>query len=188
MTEKQNIILCGFMGCGKSTVGPLLAGMSGRKFVDMDSYIEQHAGKTVSAIFAEDGEPHFRALEREACAVLAAQSGLVIAAGGGTLVQQGNADILRKTGVIVLLDASLDTLQKRLAHDTTRPLLQKPNRAAVIAELLSQRLPLYRNAADFAGILLFPANQKTIAKFLVDKQGKAGYDKNDFKIGSSLRS
>ena len=96
----------------------------------MDSYIEQHAGKTVSAIFAEDGEPHFRALEREACAVLAAQSGLVIAAGGGTLVQQGNADILRKTGVIVLLDASLDTLQKRLAHDTTRPLLQKPNRAA----------------------------------------------------------
>ena len=111
MTEKQNIILCGFMGCGKSTVGPLLAGMSGRKFVDMDSYIEQHAGKTVSAIFAEDGEPHFRALEREACAVLAAQSGLVIAAGGGTLVQQGNADILRKTGVIVLLDASLDALQ-----------------------------------------------------------------------------
>ena len=134
MTEKQNIILCGFMGCGKSTVGPLLAGMSGRKFVDMDSYIE----------------PHFRALEREACAVLAAQSGLVIAAGGGTLVQQGNADILRKTGVIVLLDASLDTLQKRLAHDTTRPLLQKPNRAAVIAELLSQRLPLYRNASDFS--------------------------------------
>ena len=150
MTEKQNIILCGFMGCGKSTVGPLLAGMSGRKFVDMDSYIEQHAGKTVSAIFAEDGEPHFRALEREACAVHAAQSGLVIAAGGGTLVQQGNADILRKTGVIVLLDASLDTLQKRLAHDTTRPLLQKPNRAAVIAELLSQRLPLYRNASDFS--------------------------------------
>ena len=58
MEEKRNLILCGFMGCGKSTVGPLLARMSSRRFVDMDSYIESQAGKSVSAIFAEEGEAH----------------------------------------------------------------------------------------------------------------------------------
>ena len=79
MEEKRNLILCGFMGCGKSTIGPLLARMSSRRFVDMDSYIESQAGKSVSAIFAEEGEAHFRALEKEACEALSHEQGLVIA-------------------------------------------------------------------------------------------------------------
>ena len=150
MSKKRNIVLCGFMGCGKSTVGSLLAGKSGRSYVDMDSHIEKSVGKSVSAIFAEDGEARFRALEREACEALSRKSGLVIASGGGTLVRQENAELLRRTGVIVLLDVPLAELQRRLANDTARPLLQKPNRNAVIEELLGQRLPLYRSAADFA--------------------------------------
>ena len=171
MTERSNIILCGFMGCGKSTVGALLAGMTGRRFVDMDSYIEQRAGKTVSAIFAEEGEERFRALEREACASLAAESGLVIASGGGTLVRRENAETLRKTGVIVLLDAPLGALKKRLAHDTTRPLLQKPDRDAVIESLLAQRLPLYRAASDFS----VPAGMspKRVARTILERLGEA---------------
>ena len=171
MTERRNIILCGFMGCGKSTVGALLAGMTGRKFVDMDSYIEEQAGKTVSPIFSEDGEERFRALEREACRALAEQSGLVVASGGGTLVRRENAETLRKTGVIVLPDAPLGALKKRLAHATTRPLLQKPNRDAVIEELLTQRLPLYRAAADLA----VPAGRapKTVAREVLRRLGEA---------------
>ena len=149
MEEKRNLILCGFMGCGKSTVGPLLAGMSGRRFVDMDSYIESQAGKSVSAIFAEEGEAHFRALEKEACKALSLEQGLVIASGGGTLIQKGNDEILRETGVIVLLDVPFDTLLERPKGDTSRPLLQKPDRGAVIQSLLAERLPIYRAVSDY---------------------------------------
>ena len=93
---RKNIILCGFMGCGKSTVGALLAKKTGMSFIDMDSYIEKKEQKTISSIFEEHGEEYFRALEREAAKELAEKNGLVIAAGGGTLVYQANVDTLRQ--------------------------------------------------------------------------------------------
>lgn len=171
MEEKSNIILCGFMGCGKSTVGPLLAGMSGRRFVDMDSYIESQAGKTVSAIFADEGEAHFRALEREACESLSRDKGLVIASGGGTLIQKGNDEILRKTGVIILLDAPLDVLLERLKDDTARPLLQKPDRDAVIRSLLAERLPIYRAASD--SVVPAAENPEAVARRILSLLGES---------------
>lgn len=76
----RNVVLCGFMGCGKTTVGRQLAALSGRRFVDMDEYIEQQAGMAVSEIFRQYGEDDFRRREREACRALARQTGLVIAA------------------------------------------------------------------------------------------------------------
>lgn len=105
----RNIILCGFMGCGKSTVGRVLAQMTGRTLVDTDTYIEAQAGMTVSAIFARFGEADFRRREREACAALAGESDLVIAAG------RRRTDLFRKrprafrTGDIVLLEVSAET-------------------------------------------------------------------------------
>ena len=146
--KQKNIILCGFMGCGKSTVGSLLAKKNGMAFVDLDSYIEKKEGKTISEIFSDSGEAYFRALEREASKDLSAKNGLVIAAGGGTLTFQENVDVLRENGKIVLLDIPVDVVAQRLVGDTTRPLLNRPDRDEAMKELYEKRLPVYRKAAD----------------------------------------
>ena len=105
----RNVVLCGFMGCGKTTVGRQLAALSGRRFVDMDEYIEQQAGMAVSEIFRQYGEDDFRRRERETCRALARQTGLVIAAGGGALTFAANVEALRASCVIVLLEAVSNT-------------------------------------------------------------------------------
>ena len=144
-----NVILCGFMGSGKSTVGGLLANQLNREFVDMDAFIEQETGMTVPQIFAEKGETYFRSKEAEACCTLSRQSGLVIAAGGGTLTSPENAAVLRETGIVVLLDPPYGTICQRLVGDHTRPLLEATDRSAVMERLYQTRMPLYRAAADF---------------------------------------
>lgn len=144
----NNIILCGFMGCGKTTVGKQLAKKAGIKFIDMDKYIETKAGITVKEIFDKYGEKGFRDMEYEACRELAGSNNKVIAAGGGTLTFERNIKVLKNTGTIVLIDASYETLCNRLKYDTSRPLLQCENRNEKIKNLLNQRMPLYRKASD----------------------------------------
>ena len=146
--KQKNIILCGFMGCGKSTVCALLAKKTGMSFIDLDSYIEKKENKTVSKIFADSGEDYFRALEIEAARELSERNGLVIAAGGGTLVFRENVEVLKKSGRIVLLELPVETVAKRLENDTTRPLLNRPDKDEAMRELYNKRLPLYRAAAD----------------------------------------
>lgn len=142
----RNLILCGFMGCGKTTVGRRLARLTGRRFVDMDAFIEgRDAGEE---IFDRYGEADFRRREREACAALAAAEGLVIAAGGGTLTFPENAAALAATGVIVLLEVSPETVLRRLEGDDSRPLLRRPDKAEAVRELMERREPLYRAAAS----------------------------------------
>lgn len=136
------------MGCGKTTVGKILAKNNNMNFVDMDKYIEQKAGMSVKEIFAQKGENGFRDMEHQACVELSSCQGYVIASGGGTLTFERNVKILESTGTIVLIDASFNTLYNRLKHDTSRPLLQCENRAQKIKELLSKRMPLYRNASS----------------------------------------
>lgn len=150
MGDNKSVVLCGFMGCGKSTVGRRLAALTGRTFVDMDSYIEQKAGMSVSAIFEAHGEAYFRALETAACAELAARDGLVLAAGGGALTFAENARILRERCTVVWLDVSAETVLSRLEGDTARPLLQAPDREARVRALMAQRRPLYAAAAHLA--------------------------------------
>lgn len=144
----NNIILCGFMGCGKSSIGRKLARKCEREFVDMDSYIEEKEGMTVAGIFAEKGESGFRAIETEACRELSERDNLIIAAGGGTLTFPQNVEILKKGGKIIFIDVSYENLCERLSRDTRRPLLQVDNRNEVIRELLDKRLPLYKAAAS----------------------------------------
>lgn len=144
----DNIILCGFMGCGKSTVGKNLARKTGRKFLDMDRYIEQKAGMTVSEIFAQYGEDGFREREHEACRELAQMHGLIIAAGGGALTFARNVAVFKGKDTILLLDVDLDTIRYRLRNDTVRPLLQRPDKDEAMKQLYEKRLPLYRAAAD----------------------------------------
>lgn len=145
---KKNLILCGFMGCGKSTIGSLLAKKTGCAFIDLDRYIEKQENKSVAQIFADSGEPYFRELERQAAQALSARSGLVIAAGGGTLTFPENVAVLKRSGRIVLLDVPVEVVAERLQHDTTRPLLNRPDKENAMRELYEKRLPLYRSAAD----------------------------------------
>ena len=144
----DNVVLCGFMGCGKTTVGKELAKQTGAVFVDMDDYIENQAGMSVSAIFDRFGEDDFRRREREACVALSEQSGLVIASGGGALTFPENVKALSRTGCIVLINITPETVLQRLQGDTTRPLLARPDKEQAVRELLTRRLPLYQAAAD----------------------------------------
>lgn len=147
MQQCRNIVLCGFMGSGKTTVGRLLAKRTGLPFVDMDDYIEDKAGMAVSEIFERHGEDYFRELEHEAAKELAKRDGCIISAGGGTLVYRRNADVLRESCRIVLLDAPLEVIKRRLKNDKKRPLLQRPDRDEAMLELYTKRMPLYRGAA-----------------------------------------
>lgn len=150
-TEKRrgNIVLSGFMGCGKTTIGRQLASALRMQFVDMDLYIEKKTGRTVKEIFAESGEAYFRALETETVRELSASENYVIATGGGTLMQPVNvAEFHKGGGTIYFLDVPLAALQERLKNDKRRPLLQTPNRNEVIEKLLTERKPKYLASAD----------------------------------------
>ena len=146
--KNQNTILFGFMGCGKSTIGNLLSKKTGMSFIDLDSYIEQKENKTVAEIFAASGEDYFRQLERDASKELSQKKSLVIATGGGTLTFQENVDAFKTSGKIVLLDVPVEVVSERLQGDTTRPLLNRPDKEKAMRELYEKRMPLYQNAAD----------------------------------------
>ena len=145
---RKNIVLCGFMGCGKSTIGDLLSKKMGMSFVDLDTYIEKKENKTVSEIFADSGEAYFRKLEREASEELSVKRGLIIAAGGGTLTFKENVDVLKNGGKIILLDVPVEVISERLKFDDTRPLLARPDKEEAMRELYEKRMPLYKAAAD----------------------------------------
>ena len=144
----DNIVLCGFMGCGKSTVGKNIARKTGKKFLDMDSYIEKKAEMTVSEIFDKYGESTFRDMEHEACKELSEMKDLIIASGGGAFTVERNVEVCKGKDTIVLLDVPLGFIKYRLRNDKTRPLLQRPDRDKAMQELYDKRLPLYKSAAD----------------------------------------
>ncbi len=144
-----NLILCGFMGCGKTSVGRRTAKLLGLEFCDLDQYIQQKWGLSITEIFARYGEEGFRQRESQAVEEVAQLPGLIIASGGGTVLAEKNVKAFHKTGGhIVFLDTPLPALQERLKNDKRRPLLQVPDRRKVIAELYRKRIPLYRAAAD----------------------------------------
>ena len=142
----KNIILCGFMGAGKTVVGKELAKIMGFKFVDTDDMIEKEQGIAIKAIFAARGEEYFRSLEKELCKKLALTGNSVISTGGGMLVNPENAEELRKSGKIVFLDASFETICERIGNNTNRPLFQDIDKARA---LYDERKAKYNAAADY---------------------------------------
>ncbi len=146
---QNNIVLCGFMGCGKSTVGRLLAKQLDLTFCDSDLSIEQREGCSINEIFSRRGEEYFRATEKEVIKELSTQKGLVIATGGGVVINPENAENLRKTGLVIFLDVTPETVLKRLKGDATRPLLMRDDKEAAVRELLNYRKPIYQAAAHF---------------------------------------
>jgi 3-dehydroquinate synthase len=144
---EPNLILTGFMGTGKTTVGQLIAQRLGRPFVDTDAWIEARAGKSVAAIFAEDGEDRFRAWEAEACTALSEPNGLIIATGGWTLGPATNRELIEQGGCVICLTAEPEALLSRLNTHHDRPLLTGDDRAARIRALLKEREPVYQSLA-----------------------------------------
>lgn len=138
----KNIVLVGFMGSGKTTVGRLIAKETGMPLIDMDALIEERAGKTINEIFAEEGEPRFRQLERELVEELSAQEGHIISTGGGIVLNPDNIADFERTGLVVCLLVDSQSVLDRVRHDSTRPLLAGDKEQKIL-ELLESRRPLY---------------------------------------------
>lgn len=141
--QAANIILVGFMGTGKTATGTILARQAGLSFVDFDALIEDKAGKAISTIFADEGEAAFRAMEHDLARAYDHPAGAVIATGGGIVLNPANVPLLAKGGLVVCLQASVEQIVRRLEHDTSRPLLQTPDKRERIATILASRAALY---------------------------------------------
>ncbi len=141
-------VLIGFMGSGKTSVSRILAESLGLGLLDTDEEIERLQGRTVSDIFAEDGEPAFRQMERELLMRLSLEKKpLVIATGGGLAAQPENRQLLKKLGDVIYLQVRPETVLSRLADDSSRPLLQGGGREEKVKTLLAIRQPAYEAAA-----------------------------------------
>jgi len=174
---KNNIVLTGFMGTGKTAVGQALAKRLNRQFIEVDSKIEQMAGKSISDIFKDSGEIYFRELEIGAIKQAAAGKKQVIACGGGVVLNTINIDRLRETGVIINLVASPQIILKRTSGNAgSRPLLNIQQPAERIRELLKFRKPFYDRAADLI-INTSKLNIDAVADKIIDRlRNYAGFD------------
>lgn len=157
MNPSRNLILVGPMGSGKTSLGQHLAAQLGLRLLDADREIERDAGATVVEIFEREGEAGFRQRERAMLARLLRDDGLVLATGGGAVLDAGNRALLRQRGFVVHLHASVEQQLERLAQDQTRPLLARPDREQVLRDLAAARAPLYAQVAD----LVFDTGQHT---------------------------
>jgi shikimate kinase len=142
----HNIALIGFMGTGKSSVGQLAAAQLHFTFLDTDHVIEARAGKNISEIFAEQGEPAFRELERKIVGELTSRKRTVISTGGGIPVNPENLASLKTHSLVVCLWASPERIWERVRNQTHRPLLKEADPLAKIRKLLEERAPYYRQA------------------------------------------
>ncbi|MGA9120632.1 MAG: shikimate kinase [Bacteroidota bacterium] len=138
--RNERIFLAGFMGSGKSTIGPILANTLGFEFLDIDRSIEEEQGKSVTAIFRENGEQYFRALEQAALQRVKESKGIVVALGGGTLTNADNLRTVCTSGILVYLKISEDQLFRRLRHRGDRPMLAGADGAPLDDEQLRQRI------------------------------------------------
>lgn len=145
----DNIILIGFMGCGKSTVGIKLSYRLRRAMEDTDKLIEKEEGRTISEIFATDGEDYFRNLETECIKKLIKTANQkIISVGGGLPIREENHTLLKRLGTVVYLRARAETIYERVKHDRSRPLLQGEDPKGKIQTLMAQRTPIYEKASD----------------------------------------
>ena len=147
MINPHHIVLIGFMGSGKTTVGHLVAEKLAWPFVDTDALVVEDAGLSIPDIFATEGEAGFRERESAALARLAGEPPRVIATGGGIVTQPRNAPLLRSLGFVVWLSATEDDIYARVSRNRNRPLLQTADPRQTIRTLLEQRRPLYESFA-----------------------------------------
>jgi shikimate kinase len=139
MSDNRNLVITGFMGTGKSTVGRLVARKLGRPFMDTDEELVRRVGMSIPEIFERQGEQGFRHIERRLCRFLSAQGGYVISTGGGMLIDESNREVMLASSFVICLTADPETIMNRLKQDTVeRPLLKGDWRG-----LLEKRQPVY---------------------------------------------
>lgn len=169
----RHVILIGFMGCGKSTIGIRLSYRLKRVVEDTDKRIEREQKKTVSEIFAENGEECFRDMETDLLSRMCEEKGFkIIATGGGLPVREKNRELLHKLGKVIYLRIQPETVYNRLKNDTTRPLLQGDNPLAKIKNLMGQRSEIYESAAD----VIVDVDEKNIEQILDEIVEALGYE------------
>lgn len=144
----KNIYLIGFMGVGKSTVAKELAKLLDAQLVEMDQRIEEEQGMAITEIFERHGEPYFRDLETELLRALAREGKLVVSCGGGSVLRDENAAIMKEQGCIVLLSAAPKTVYERVKNSTNRPLLNGNMNVEYIRGLMEKRRGRYESVAD----------------------------------------
>lgn len=169
----NHIIMIGFMGSGKTTIGKKLARRLELEFIDTDDMIEEQTGQEITDIFAQKGEAYFRKLETDALRqLLQKEKRCVIAVGGGLPMQPENQPLLRELGTVVFLEADTDTLVLRLRNDTKRPKLQGGDLRERIETLMAQREETYIKTANLRvstenrgfGSILREITEKTVEK------------------------
>jgi shikimate kinase len=148
MHRQSCIFLIGAMGAGKSAVGRTLARLLGYEFADTDHFIERQSGVDISFIFEKEGESGFRAREQRALETLSLHKNIVIATGGGCIKTPANRDLMRDSGTVIYLQASVDQLYERVRCSSHRPLINTDNPKAVLAGIVHERVPVYEQIAD----------------------------------------
>lgn len=141
--DAKNIVLTGFMGSGKTSVGKAVARQLGREFIDMDNVLVQRLGAPIADVFARQGEPHFRRAEKELCHELSSPRGLVVAAGGGAVVDRDNRLALGLGGLLICLDLTSAEALRRIGDPSSRPMLRGSDPARRVGDLLAERSPVY---------------------------------------------
>jgi shikimate kinase len=163
----RSVFLVGMMGAGKTTVGRLLAQALGLEFIDADRELEARSGALIATIFSVEGEQGFRRREAALLDELSCRPGIVLATGGGAVLDADTRRRLRERGLVVYLRASGDELYRRTRSDRSRPLLQTADPRGRIAELLAQREPLYEEAAHLT-LQSASANPRRLLRRLLD--------------------
>ena len=167
----KNIVLFGFMGCGKSTIGKELGRKTGRKTIDLDEYIEKREGKKISEIFALAGEETFRQMESFYSKELSQKEGMILCCGGGTVLKEENRQILEEKGQMVFLDASFSVCYERI-KDSNRPLVKSKTKEELYA-LYKERNPQYLEVAHIRVDADQPVEQ--VGKEILCKLGMESY-------------
>jgi len=161
------------MGTGKSSVGPILARMMRKDFVELDMEIEKAAGSTISDIFTLHGEDHFRKMEKEILRRVLERENIVLSCGGGAIIDIQNRRLLKKKSIVVWLDASAGVVAERLKDNGSRPLLADNSKESIV-NLLEKRLELYREASEIR-VQTDDLDINQVALYIAEKIG-ASYD------------
>ena len=171
--NRRNVVLCGFMATGKTSVGKQLASLLNYEFLDMDTIIETQTGMSIPQIFSSQGEPYFRALESRVAEQVAQKSGCVIATGGGTIVNRQNLDNLKRNGIVIALTANPEIILLRTGSGDSRPMLGEGDHLQRIRLLMEQRSPAYA-MADMT-IDTSSAGIEEVASMIVNRLQEIGF-------------
>ncbi len=166
----KNIILTGFMGVGKTSIGTRLARDLGYTFVDTDELIEADQKTTITEIFAQKGEPYFRDVETRIIQTVLENGNQVVSTGGGAVIRDENREVFKEAGLVVCLTARPEVIYERIKHETHRPLLKVPDPMARIRDLLESRATFYGQAD-----LIIDTSEKSVDEAVREIKEKVRY-------------